>query len=233
MSVDKNNVYQELENILKQKIDSGVFEVGEKIPSSNALQIKYGMSRTTVRHALADLERDGYIETKKGKGSFVLNPNLMDRVIHYFDVMGTIAELGHDAKISLTSFKLSVDGEFSHVRQLMGLSDDAYLYQLQYTMFSDDKSTFFDTVYLNYDRFPNLVRSELDHGPLLPLLMRKYDFKPQFHTSRIFDRGVKPDSDDSREEDMMHVTTKGHETDREIILYGEGLSFGELMETLK
>ncbi|MCW0953478.1 GntR family transcriptional regulator, partial [Weissella ceti] len=98
-----------------------MFEVGEKIPSSNALQIKYGMGRTTVR-ALADLERDGYIETKKGKGSFVLNPNLMDRVIHYFDVMGTIAELGHDAKISLTSSKLSVDGEFSHVRQLMGLS---------------------------------------------------------------------------------------------------------------
>lgn len=233
MSVDKNNMYQELEQILKQKIDSGVWSVGEKIPSSNALQIKYGMSRTTVRHALANLEGDGYIDTQKGKGSFVLNPNVADRAIHYFDVMNTITELGHKATIKLTSFKLLVDGEMDMVRSLMDISEDGYVYELKYTMFSDGDPTFFDTVYLDFGRFPNLLRSELNHGPLLPLLIRKYGFKPHFHTGRMLDKLSKPIDVVGPLEEVMRVTTKGNEVDNKIVLYGEGLSFGELMTTLR
>ena len=234
MSVDKNNMYQELERVLKQKIDSGVWSVGEKIPSSNALQIKYGMSRTTVRHALANLERDKYIETQKGKGSFVLNPNLFDRTIHYFDVMNTISELGHEATIELTNFRLMVNGEMTMVRDLMGISEDDYLYELQYTMFSDENPTFFDTVYLDYSRFPNMLRSELKNGPLLPFLIRKYGFEPHFHTGRMLDKLKKPGSEeDAVLEDVMRVTTKGTELDRNVVLYGEGLSFGELMKKLR
>lgn len=234
MSVEKNNMYQELESILKQKIDSGVWEVGEKIPSSNALQIKYKMSRTTVRHALADLERDGYIETKKGKGSFVLNPNVFDRAIHYFDVVNTISDLGYEARVELTGFTILVNGELPHVRELIALSEDDYLYELHYTMFANEEATFFDTVYLDYNRFPELHRAELNHGPLLPLLVRKYNFKPHFHTGRMVDKMVKPNNEPNElVEDVMRVTTKGNETDGQVVLYGEGLSFGELMAKLR
>lgn len=234
MSVNENNMYQKLENVLKQKIDSGVWAVGEKLPSSNALQIKYGMSRTTVRHALGNLERDKYIETQKGRGSFVLNPNLFDRAIHYFDVMDTISELGHEAKVELAGFSLLVNGELTKVRDLMGMSEDDYLYELKYTMFSDGNPTFFDTVYLDYGRFPNLLRSELTNGPLLPFLIRKYGFEPHFHTGRMLDKLKKPGSgEDAVVENVMRVTTKGAELNQKVVLYGEGLSFGELMEKLR
>ena len=60
---------------LKQKIISGELKPSDKLPSENELCKLYGVSRTTIRQALLNLQSLDLIETKFGEGSFVKSIN--------------------------------------------------------------------------------------------------------------------------------------------------------------
>lgn len=56
---------------LREAIKSGQWSVGELFPTDKELMEKYGVSSTTVRRAVAELVREGWLERKRGKGTFV------------------------------------------------------------------------------------------------------------------------------------------------------------------
>ncbi|GAB2027815.1 GntR family transcriptional regulator [Lactovum odontotermitis] len=75
MSEKNMPLYLEIYKNLESNIIAKKYKVGSILPSEAALQKKYNVSKITVRRALQDLERAGYIKIKKGKGSVVLaNP---------------------------------------------------------------------------------------------------------------------------------------------------------------
>ena len=63
--------HQALYNTLRDWILAGKYAAGAKLPSEQELQQEFGISRTTVMHALSDLREDGLIWRKQGAGSFV------------------------------------------------------------------------------------------------------------------------------------------------------------------
>jgi DNA-binding GntR family transcriptional regulator len=66
--------YQQLQRELKSQILAGKYPVGGLIPSENELCKHYHVTRTTVRHAMLQLEQEGYIQKRQGKGSLVIAP---------------------------------------------------------------------------------------------------------------------------------------------------------------
>jgi GntR family transcriptional regulator len=69
--------YRQLLIILRNQILRGEIEPGQRIPSEEELISMYGLSRGTVRKAIAQLESERLIQTEHGVGSFVrtLHPN--------------------------------------------------------------------------------------------------------------------------------------------------------------
>jgi len=63
--------YRQLLIILRNQILVGQISPGERIPSEEELTNIYGLSRGTVRKAVAQLEAEKLIETEQGIGSFV------------------------------------------------------------------------------------------------------------------------------------------------------------------
>jgi GntR family transcriptional regulator len=57
--------------VLHDEIDRGVLAPGDALPTEQTLCDQFGVSRITVRRALADLADQGYIERRHGVGSFV------------------------------------------------------------------------------------------------------------------------------------------------------------------
>jgi len=55
-----------------EKINSGDFKQGERLPSESELCKIFDVSRTVIREALITLEEDGIIETRRGKGRYVV-----------------------------------------------------------------------------------------------------------------------------------------------------------------
>lgn len=57
---------------LRSSILTGVYKVGDKLPSEARLTEVHGVSRTVVREAIAALRSDGLVEPRRGAGVFVL-----------------------------------------------------------------------------------------------------------------------------------------------------------------
>jgi GntR family transcriptional regulator len=64
-------LHRQLFLVLHDEIDRGVLAPGDALPTEQTLCDQFGVSRITVRRALADLAEQGYIERRQGVGSFV------------------------------------------------------------------------------------------------------------------------------------------------------------------
>ena len=64
-------LFAQVRDSLKDSIANGAFAPGDKLPSEADLEQRFGVSRVTVRQALADLQAQEVIEKVNGKGSFV------------------------------------------------------------------------------------------------------------------------------------------------------------------
>lgn len=102
-------IYKQLMDSIKKKIISGELKIGDKIDSERKMSEQYGINRMTVRNALKKLEKEGILNSYRGKGTFVnAMPEIEDKV-----------ELGNNEILSL-SMQIRQKGMKS-TRQLLSL----------------------------------------------------------------------------------------------------------------
>ncbi|HHV31040.1 MAG TPA: GntR family transcriptional regulator [Clostridiales bacterium] len=68
-------IYEQITDQIKNLIITGVLQAGDALPSIRLLAKELHISVITTKRAYEDLERDGFIETVSGKGSFVARKN--------------------------------------------------------------------------------------------------------------------------------------------------------------
>lgn len=68
-------IYEQIEEQIKSMILTGELKAGDAIPSMRVLAKNLKVSIITTKRAFEDLERDGFIESVVGKGSFVKGMN--------------------------------------------------------------------------------------------------------------------------------------------------------------
>lgn len=69
-------IYEQITSQIKNMIINGELKEGTALPSMRILAKELRISVITTKRAYTDLERDGFIETVTGKGSFVAPKNL-------------------------------------------------------------------------------------------------------------------------------------------------------------
>lgn len=67
----KKPLYQQLRDVIRDKIITGEYAPGTAIPSENELASKYGVHRLTVRNTIEILVDEGLLITKQGSGIYV------------------------------------------------------------------------------------------------------------------------------------------------------------------
>lgn len=65
--------YVTIYNKLFEQINNGIFSIDSRLPSEPELAKELGVSRTTLRQALALLQDDGLIKNIRGKGNFIIS----------------------------------------------------------------------------------------------------------------------------------------------------------------
>lgn len=68
-------IYEQINSQVKNMIMSGELNAGENLPSMRALAKSIHVSVITVQRAYEELQRDGFIETEIGRGTYVLARN--------------------------------------------------------------------------------------------------------------------------------------------------------------
>lgn len=64
--------YRSIVNALRERITSGDWEIGDKLPTEDELCDQYDVSRHTIRIALRELRDEGFIASRQGAGSTVV-----------------------------------------------------------------------------------------------------------------------------------------------------------------
>ena len=102
-------IYEQIEEQIKGLIMAGELMAGDALPSMRVLAKELKISVITTKRAYEDLERDGFIESVVGKGSFVkavnneiMKESMLFAMEEYFEKAVERAVLG---KISLDEMK--------------------------------------------------------------------------------------------------------------------------------
>jgi len=77
----KVNLYEQLKLAIKNDILNGIYKEGDRLPNEKQLCEQYGVSRITVRRAIKELAKEGLIEVKHGKGTFVSKEKLSIKIL--------------------------------------------------------------------------------------------------------------------------------------------------------
>jgi GntR family transcriptional regulator len=67
----QQKLYVQMYSIIKDKIEQREWPAGSQIPTEDDLCTVYNVSKATVRMAIAELVRNGYLRKQQGKGTFV------------------------------------------------------------------------------------------------------------------------------------------------------------------
>jgi GntR family transcriptional regulator len=100
-------VHVQLEEQIKHLILTGNFEAGDRLPSIRTLAGFLRINRNTVARVISDLEREGFVESRRGSGVYVIEPpvdqeqqrrqELLERVMNLAAAQGvSVEELGYE-----------------------------------------------------------------------------------------------------------------------------------------
>ena len=87
-------LYYQLKQLLAERITKGEWQPGDMLPTEEQLQEQYGLSRTTVRQALRELELEGLISRHRGRGTFVSRPKISHSPDPHFNLTAYLTEEG-------------------------------------------------------------------------------------------------------------------------------------------
>lgn len=96
----KTPLYRRLYQQFRLNIDSGIWKTGDLLPGEMQLCEMYHVSRITVRQALELLKKEGFVTRRAGKGSFITQPP-MEQKLNSFYSFSDSAESGGSQVSSL------------------------------------------------------------------------------------------------------------------------------------
>lgn len=143
MKIVRNGVplYYQAEHYIREKIASNEWEIGSQIPTELQLIELFGISRATLRQAIANLVNEGLLEKLQGKGTFVrkmkvyatdigINPEPNETITHKIISFTKQRDLAKECSL----LQLPPDEEFAVFTYLhCPVQDSNVLYNLSVT----------------------------------------------------------------------------------------------------
>ena len=165
-------LHHQIKEDLALHLRSGRFSPGLALPSEAALCAHYGVSRGTMRRAIADLVADGHLERYRGRGTFVSRSKLESGVVGAYNRFHLVGPpLDAECKILLLRrIRASRD-----VSEMLRVPAGSRLWTLERVRFTQGTPVGLQTSFLPYSLCPGLSRQNLSGLHLIDVLRDVYD----------------------------------------------------------
>ncbi|WP_342433136.1 GntR family transcriptional regulator [Neobacillus sp. FSL H8-0543] len=177
--IDKNSripLYLQLMDILIDRMENELGENGQ-LPSEREICEHYDVSRTTVRQAINELERDGFIYKVHGKGTFVAPKRVEQNLIKFYSFTEEMKKLGKVPVSKVFSFDI-IEAD-RKIAEKLSLPAGSRVYQFSRLRLADNIPMMFETSFVPYDLFPGMTKEDLESTALYDI------FKNRFQTTIV------------------------------------------------
>jgi len=234
MEINKKSripVYVQLMDEIISQIESGALAVDTKLPSERELCKQYDVSRTTVRQAMQELERDGFVITYRGRGTYVASRRFNQDMSCLYSFTKSMEQLGMTISTKLIEFdKIQCD---ERIARKMNCVAGTEIYRFKRVRYADNEPLLLVTTHLPCKRFPDFDPEHLRTGSLYSMMTDTYNVN--FTEARENLQIVRSRSDEiellklKRGEPCMKINRYTYEKD-EIIEYAIGIAGGDKFE---
>lgn len=175
-TINKNSttpLYIQLMNILIDKIENNMKE-NDKLDSEREICKKYALSRTTVREALDELEKNKYIYKVQGKGNFI-SPRVVEQdLIKVSSFTEEMKKQGKNPTSKLLNFEV-IEAN-NNISKKLRMDENELVFKISRIRIADDIPMIYEITYLPYERFKGLTKEMIEENPLYEI------FKNSFNT---------------------------------------------------
>ena len=134
-------LYRQLSLHLEREIGRGRLKEGDRIDSEDELALRFGVSRITVRQAIAELVRKQILVRKQGKGTFVTQPVVRHDLRRLHGLVSSLFSQAPDANMKLLRYELRAAP--ADIADLMGLAPGGEALALERLYFIGSKPVAF------------------------------------------------------------------------------------------
>lgn len=173
--IDRGNpqkLYLQLFEILKGKLDSGELAVDMQIPTEEELCRLYEVSKATVRQAISELSRQGYLRRQQGKGTFVCKRVIADDLGFITGFSEQMFEAGVTYSTQVLAKTTTMPTE--ELALNLVIPDDRHLVFLRRLRAVGGEPVLLEEAYLPLQYCPGLLEDDIERDSLYNLLGQKY-----------------------------------------------------------
>lgn len=198
LTIDKSSrlpLYYQLMDILIAEIENQSLMPGDQLMPERELCEVYDVSRSTVRLAIQELEREGYIEKKHGKGTFVSSRRLTQNLLDFYSFTDEMKKLGKSPSSKVLAFSELLAEK--RISKKLGLGHESVVFCFERLRLADGEPMMLETTYVPASRFPNLSKGRLESKALydifredfgVDITMAEETFRPVLPTPRECER---------------------------------------------
>lgn len=168
-------LYSQIRDVLLQLIKEGAFQEKELIPTEQELGQHFQVSRITVRRAIDELAREGYLITQQGKGTFVNKTKIHRPMSRMNSFSEATIEAGWKPGSRLLSLRHQQADEL--LASLLQVDEQDWIWVVERLRLADDEAIGLSYVYLNLPPHLTLTPLELNQEISLWSLLEKKGIK--------------------------------------------------------
>jgi GntR family histidine utilization transcriptional repressor len=175
-------IYQQIKKTIEQKIATGEWTAGQKLPSENDLVTALEVSRMTINRALRELTQQGLINRVHGLGSFVAEAPRHASLIELQDIALEIEQRGkrHTSQV-LWLEQVAASAE---VAEQMGIPVGAPVYYLLAVHLQDATPLQLETRYVNPQAMPEFINQDFTQTTSTAYLLEQFQPDEMEHIVR-------------------------------------------------
>ena len=228
----KQPQYDQLVDLLSDKIQNEMHP-GDALPSERDLAETYGLSRTTVRLAMSELEELGLVTRKHGKGTFVSSVS-RDTT----DLMGTYSftdqmrSLGRVPHTEVIDFEVREASKF--VAQNMDLRLGEAVFRMRRLRTADGVPMMLERTYMPVKVFEGLTQRMVESKSLYEIVEQDFRMKIKTAEEAFGARAARPD--EARllkiDEDapVLHLVRTTYNSKNVVIEYTRSVARADMFE---
>lgn len=175
--IDKSSkipLYLQLKEILIGKIEK-TMDSDDQLPSEREICETYDLSRTTVRQALDELEKEKYIYKVHGKGNFISPKRYNQDLISFYSFTEEMKKAGRKPKSEVIGFEIRESGE--KLANIFKQNEDDLAYKVTRIRKADDIPMMYEVTYLPFERFKELKKEKLEMAPMYDVFSSEYNVR--------------------------------------------------------